>query len=75
MLCILHKFIPHKNQLGAIGVHTSKTFSAKSRYESESPDVVASLSGVTVHVNVQPFTALHQSRCRSMGIKFETTQI
>ena len=43
--------------------------------KSESPEVVGRLSGVTAHVNLQPFTVLHQSRRRSVGIKRETTQI
>lgn len=43
--------------------------------KSESPEVVGRLSGVTAHVNLQPFTVLHQSRRWSMGIKCETTQI
>lgn len=43
--------------------------------KSESPEVVGRLSSVTVHVNLQPYTVLRQSRRWSMGIKFETTQM
>lgn len=43
--------------------------------KSKSPEVVGRLSGVTAHVNPQPFPVFHQSGRWSMGIKCETTQI
>lgn len=79
-LYIIPKFIIHKKPLGAIGVNTIKPFSQIMLVvipprKSESPEVVGRLSDVTAHVNLQPFTVLHQSRRWSTGIKCETTQI